>query len=102
MSSVTANGVSLCYAESGAGPAAAYIHVIGVASYARRLVAPTLVLRGSNDRKLAAALGEEMARTIAGAHRHVMQGESHSLVIRSGAARQVVMAFQDEQEAKHV
>jgi len=102
MSSVTANGVSLCYAESGAGPAAAYIHVIGVASYARRLVAPTLVLRGSNDRKLAAALGEEMPRTIPGAHLHVMQGESHSLVIRSAAPRQVVMAFLAAQEAKHV
>ncbi len=73
-----------------------------VASYARQLGLPTMVLHGSNDREVPVAWGEEMALLIPGARLHVVQGWSHSLIIRSAEARLIAMAFMKEQEESHV
>ena len=67
-----------------------------VAGYARRVRAPTLVLHGSNDRVVPVEWGRELAHTIPEARLEVLDGASHSLVIRSREARQRVIDFIQE------
>ncbi len=61
-----------------------------VSVYARQLAVPTLVLHGSNDREVPPAWAEQMARIIPTAQFQVMQGASHSLMIRNPEARRTV------------
>jgi len=61
-----------------------------VSVYAKQLAVPALVLHGSNDREVPLAWAEEMARTIPTAQFQVMEGASHSLVIRNPEARHKV------------
>jgi pimeloyl-ACP methyl ester carboxylesterase len=69
-----------------------------VASYARRIAAPTLVLHGSNDREVPVAWGEHIACTIRGARLQIEQGKSHTLIGRDADARRKVIEFMAQQE----
>jgi len=60
---------------------------------ARQILAPTLVLHGSDDREAPLALGEELARTIPGAQFHVVPGGGHSLVHRTEEGRRLAIDF---------
>lgn len=66
---------------------------------ARRVVTPTLVLHGGDDREVPLALGEEIARTIPGALLHVVPDGGHSLVHRTQEGRQLAIRFTSEQES---
>ncbi len=70
--------------------------------YAKQIVTPTLVLHGSNDREVPVAWGEELAYTIPMAQFHVLQGQSHSLAIRSAEARRKKISFIQQIEISKV
>jgi pimeloyl-ACP methyl ester carboxylesterase len=67
--------------------------------YAKQVTVPTLVIHGSNDREVPVAWGEELARAIPTARMHIMQGHSHSLVIRHVEVRQAVISFIQQTES---
>ncbi len=67
-----------------------------LASYARQVTCPTLVLHGSDDRQVPLAWGEALAGMIPTARLHVIPGGGHSLVHRSVEGRQTVIAFIQE------
>ena len=66
---------------------------VDVAGYTRQVRVPTLVLHGSNDREVPVEWGMELAGIIPGARLEVLDGASHSLMIRDPKARQRVMDF---------
>jgi pimeloyl-ACP methyl ester carboxylesterase len=67
---------------------------------ARRIVSPTLVLHGSDDREVPLALGEEIARTIPGARLHVVSDGGHSLVHRTEEGRALAIQFIRRHESR--
>ena len=66
---------------------------------ARQVLAPTLVLHGSDDREVPLALGKEIVQTIPGALLQVVPGGGHSLVHRTEEGRQRAIPFIAEQES---
>lgn len=66
---------------------------------ARQVLAPTLVLHGSDDREVPLALGKEIAQTIPGVFLQVVPGGGHSLVHRTAEGRQRAIQFIAEQES---
>ena len=64
-----------------------------VQTYARQVKCPTLVLHGSDDRKVPLAWGEALAKMIPTARMHIIPGGGHSLVHRSVEGRRVVIDF---------
>jgi pimeloyl-ACP methyl ester carboxylesterase len=71
-----------------------------VESYAQELTVPTLVIHGANDRLVPLTWAETLAQTIPSAQLVVVEGGSHSLMIRNAAARRQVMDFMREVEDK--
>jgi pimeloyl-ACP methyl ester carboxylesterase len=70
----------------------AYIEA-DIRAYAERVTVPTLVIHGTRDQLVLLAWAEELARAIPAAQLTVIEGGSHSLMIRDGAARRRVMDF---------
>jgi pimeloyl-ACP methyl ester carboxylesterase len=68
---------------------------------APRIVAPTLVLHGGDDREVRLAWGEEVARTILTARLHVVKDGGHSLVHRSEEGRRIAIEFISDLEGRH-
>ena len=64
-----------------------------VRSYAERVTVPTLVIQGDKDQLVLLAWAEELAQAIPSAQLAVIEGGSHSLMIRNGEARRRVMDF---------
>jgi pimeloyl-ACP methyl ester carboxylesterase len=58
---------------------------------ARQVQAPTLVLHGTNDQLVPLADAEALASIVPNATLHVVQGGSHSLMIRDAQARRVAI-----------
>ncbi len=73
---------------------AAYID-FDLKPYAAWISVPALVIHGANDRVVPLAQGEALARAIPGARLAVIPNVSHSPIIHSAAARQLVMEFMD-------
>ena len=64
-----------------------------VRAYAERVTVPTLVIHGTRDQLVPLAGAEELAQAIPSAQLAVIEGGSHSLMIRDGEARRRVMDF---------
>lgn len=58
--------------------------------YARRVKAPTLVVHGTHDREVPLSQGADLARAIGGARFITLEGEGHSLILRSRKAQEIV------------
>jgi pimeloyl-ACP methyl ester carboxylesterase len=67
--------------------------------YAKLVQAPTLVIHGSNDQLVPLADAQELAQAIPAAQLAVVDGGSHSLMIRNTDARRQVMAFLHDVDA---
>ena len=65
----------------------------GITAYAQAVTAPTLVYHGSRDQMVPIADAQRLAQTIPGAVLELMVDGPHSLLIRSAAARQHVIAW---------
>jgi pimeloyl-ACP methyl ester carboxylesterase len=57
------------------------------------VTAPTLVIHGSNDQLVPLAWAEALAQAIPSAQLEIIEGGSHSLMIRHAAARSQVISF---------
>lgn len=67
-------------------------------AYAQKLAVPTLVIHGSNDQLVPLAWAETLAQAIPSAQLVVVEGGSHSLMIRNAGARRQVMDFMRQVE----
>ena len=72
---------------------------IELGEYAAQITAPTLALHGSRDRTVPVAWGEELAGAIPGSHFEVVDGKSHTLVVRDQETRNRVASFVRQTEA---
>ena len=70
----------------------AYIEA-DIRSYAQRVIVPTLVIQGARDQLVLLAWAEELAQAIPSAQLAIIEGGSHSLMIRHAEARRQVMDF---------
>jgi len=70
----------------------AYIGV-DIHQYAHAVTAPTLILHGSEDREVPVPWGQELAQSMRTSQFHLLQGGSHSLMIRDALARQLAIDF---------
>ena len=57
------------------------------------MTVPTLVIQGDKDQLVLLAWAEELAQAIPSAQLTIIEGGSHSLMIRNGEARRRVMDF---------
>ena len=66
---------------------------VDLSEYTPRVTCPALVLHGRNDRVVPLSWGQSLAESIDGAKLVVLEGESHSMMVRSAEARQRAASF---------